>query len=69
VGDVDTLTQHLTALYEDRLLLGELREGALRAAPELTWSAAGLRLLDVYREVVDSHDGYRASEEVSPAGA
>jgi glycosyltransferase involved in cell wall biosynthesis len=54
VGQVDVLTEHLTMLSEDPDLLERLREGALRSAPGLTWTAAGARLLDVYREVVGS---------------
>jgi hypothetical protein len=54
VGDVDMLTEHLTMLEENRDLLGRLREGALRTAPENTWTATGARLLDVYRDVIAS---------------
>jgi glycosyltransferase involved in cell wall biosynthesis len=54
VGDVDALTEHLTLLHKDRDLLERLRAGALSSAPGLTWGAAGARLLDVYRDVVDS---------------
>jgi glycosyltransferase involved in cell wall biosynthesis len=52
VGDVDTLTAHLTALHEDAALLEELRDGCLRTAPEVTWSKAGARLVQAYREVL-----------------
>jgi len=52
-GDVEALAADLTRLDRDRELLAELREGALRAAPSLTWSAAGRRLLAVYGETVD----------------
>jgi glycosyltransferase involved in cell wall biosynthesis len=55
VGDVEELTTHLTMLHDDRDLLTRLRAGALASAPEFTWSSAGARLLDVYREVVGSH--------------
>jgi glycosyltransferase involved in cell wall biosynthesis len=54
VGDVEMLTEHLTMLDENRDLLGRLREGALRTAPEYTWTATGARLLDVYRDVIAS---------------
>jgi D-inositol-3-phosphate glycosyltransferase len=49
VGDVDALTDHITRLHEDRAELERLRAGALRTAPEVTWTAAGRVLLDVYR--------------------
>jgi len=53
VGDVETLTEHLTLMHENRQLLATLRAGALRSAPEFTWTAAGARLLDVYRAVIE----------------
>jgi glycosyltransferase involved in cell wall biosynthesis len=52
VGDVDSLTQHLTMLHEDRNLLATLRSNSLRTTQEITWAAAGRRLLDVYRETI-----------------
>jgi glycosyltransferase involved in cell wall biosynthesis len=53
-GDVGALRGHLDAVDADRSLLSALREGCLASAPELTWQAAGRRLLDVYGQVV--HD-------------
>src|SRR6202041_3576425 len=44
-GDVSALTQHLTMLDEDRELLGRLRRSSLKTAPDITWAAAGARLL------------------------
>jgi glycosyltransferase involved in cell wall biosynthesis len=55
IGDVDALTQHITMLYEDRALLGRLRAACLKAGPEITWTAAGVRLLDVYRDTIASY--------------
>jgi glycosyltransferase involved in cell wall biosynthesis len=55
VGDVDALTQHITMLHEDRSLLEKLRAASLRAAPEITWTAAGRILLDVYRDTIEAH--------------
>jgi len=52
VGDIDALTQHITMLHEDRGLLQRLRAESLRTAPEITWTAAGQILLDVYRETI-----------------
>lgn len=52
VGDVETLTKHITMLDQDRELLKRLRTEALRTAPEFTWNVAGLKLLQVYREVI-----------------
>lgn len=52
VGDVATLTQHITMLHDDPGLLEKLRAGALHSAPETTWAAAGHRLLAVYEQAV-----------------
>jgi glycosyltransferase involved in cell wall biosynthesis len=54
VGDVETLAQQITTLHEDRELLGKLRAGALKTAPEVTWTAAGVKLLEVYRQVIEA---------------
>jgi glycosyltransferase involved in cell wall biosynthesis len=54
IGDVSTLTQHITLLYENRLLLQQLRATGLKRVPEITWDAAGERLLEVYRETIDA---------------
>lgn len=56
VGDVDALSAQFTALATDEQLLQRLRAGCLRTAPEHTWTAAGARLLEVYRNVVSSRD-------------
>lgn len=52
VGDVATLTEHITMLHTDRRLLEKLRSASLDTAHEVTWTAAGKRLLQVYREVI-----------------
>jgi glycosyltransferase involved in cell wall biosynthesis len=53
VGDVEALTQHITMLHEDPALLARLRANGLSKLDELTWTAAGSRLLDVYRETIE----------------
>lgn len=55
VGDVDTLTQHITMLHEDRTLLERLRTAGLQTVPSITWTAAGRVLLGVYRETIEAH--------------
>jgi glycosyltransferase involved in cell wall biosynthesis len=55
VGDVEALTQHITMLHEDRALLERLRVASLKLAPEITWTAAGRILLQVYRETIAAH--------------
>jgi D-inositol-3-phosphate glycosyltransferase len=52
VGDVEALTQHITMLHEDRALLEKFRAACLESAPDVTWTAAGRVLLDVYRETI-----------------
>ena len=51
-GDVRALAGHLTLVDRDREWLARLRDGCRRTAPECTWTAAGRRLLDVYRAIL-----------------
>jgi glycosyltransferase involved in cell wall biosynthesis len=51
-GNIAMLTQHLTMLHEDRQLLRRLRESSLRTVGEITWDAAGSRLLQAYQEII-----------------
>lgn len=55
VGDVEALTRHITMLHEDRQLLDRLRTAGLKIVPDITWTAAGAKLLDVYRETIAAH--------------
>jgi glycosyltransferase involved in cell wall biosynthesis len=52
VGDVETLTKQITMLHADRALLEKLRAISLRSIPEITWTAAGVQLLEAYRKVI-----------------
>jgi glycosyltransferase involved in cell wall biosynthesis len=52
VGDVKALAQHITLLHENRTLLKQLRDACLRDSPGFTWKAAGVKLLEAYREAV-----------------
>jgi len=54
VGDVNALAEHLTLLHENPDRLAEMRAACLQAAPSLTWSAAGRRLLDAYEQAISS---------------
>jgi glycosyltransferase involved in cell wall biosynthesis len=56
VGNVKVLTEQISKLHEDRALLARLREASLSTLSEITWTAAGSRLLQVYREVVEGKD-------------
>lgn len=51
-GDVTTLARHITLLHEDRELLEKLRAKSLSTTHEMTWSKAGVRLLQVYRDIL-----------------
>lgn len=53
VGDVAALTQCITVLHEDRALLERLRNTSLRTTKDITWTAAGKILLDVYRQTIE----------------
>jgi len=51
-GDVEALTGHITMLDRDLDLLARLRAASLQTVAELTWTAAGLKLLEAYRETI-----------------
>lgn len=55
VGDVNTLTQHINILFENNGLLMKLRSASIRKIPEITWDAAGVNLLNVYRKVIKDY--------------
>jgi glycosyltransferase involved in cell wall biosynthesis len=52
VGDVATLCEHFTILHRDRDLLKRLREESLKSIHNLTWDAAGHRLLEIYSRIL-----------------
>src|SRR5579862_312456 len=54
VGDVRSLTRHLNLLNEDRNLLKRMRAASLATVSEITWEAAGMKLLRVYQEAMDA---------------
>jgi glycosyltransferase involved in cell wall biosynthesis len=62
--DVEALARHISMLHEDRSLLGRLRAASLKSAPKFTWSAAGERLCEVYRQVIGA---YKAETEADSA--
>lgn len=55
VGDVSTLTEHINLLHQDRTTLRKLRAESLRLVQDITWSAAGVKLLEVYRETIAAY--------------
>ena len=68
-GTWAALTQHITMLHEDRTLLERLRTAGLKSIPEITWTAAGVKLLEVYRETIAacSHGVVRETAEAEEA--
>jgi glycosyltransferase involved in cell wall biosynthesis len=50
VGDVQTLILHLNMVSEDPKLLLRLRQASLKTVSEITWAAAGRKLLGVYQQ-------------------
>jgi len=69
VGDVATLARQIAMLHEDRMLLGRLRAGCLKTAHEFTWTAAGVRLLQVYREAISLYREREARSDFQPDSA
>ena len=68
VGDVEALAQHITLMDEDRELLQALRAAGLNQRSRLTWQAAGLRLLEVYRETISMHSQNRENHSMAICG-
>jgi glycosyltransferase involved in cell wall biosynthesis len=64
VGDVEALTKHITMLHQDRELLAKLRAASTKMVPEITWTAAGVKLLQVYREAIEMHSRRLNQEHV-----
>ena len=52
IGDVKSITEHITMLHQDRALLDKLRAEGLNTAPRITWDVAGLKLFQAYREII-----------------
>lgn len=59
VGDVATLTEHITLLDRNRSLLDRLRTAAISSAPGFTWAAAGRKLVGAYDQARLSFDRTR----------
>jgi glycosyltransferase involved in cell wall biosynthesis len=52
VGDVKRLAEHLTLLDNNRPRLHALRKESISTAHELTWGAAGEKMLAAYKEIL-----------------
>lgn len=55
VADVKTLCNQITKLHEDRGLLARLRNASLKEIPNITWTAAGVRLVEAYHQATELH--------------
>jgi glycosyltransferase involved in cell wall biosynthesis len=53
--DVETLAHQISMLHEDRPLLDRLRTESLRTSSAITWTASGVRLVNVYREAIAAY--------------
>ena len=69
VGDVSALADQITLLHYDRTLLKRLRTASLEMAHSITWAAAGVNLLGVYRNVIAAYSlgGRERDEEFAVA--
>jgi len=59
VGDVDALTRHLDTLSQNTDVLRAMRDAALAAADDLTWTAAARRQVDAYLAAIALTDESR----------
>lgn len=66
VGDVNALTQHITMMHENRGLLERLRSNGLGTLSQITWTAAGVKLLQVYRDVLEARTVASAERSLHP---
>jgi glycosyltransferase involved in cell wall biosynthesis len=68
VGDVQTLAQQITMVYEDRALLAQLRSSGLAMVPQMTWTAGGVGLLGAYRQAIAEYRGKASRHGEVPSG-
>ena len=66
VGDVEELTRHITLLDANPNLLAKLRAESLSTIEKITWKAAGVRLLSVYRQTIAAYRGLASYADVRP---
>jgi len=59
-GDVSALTEHITMLHRDRVLLQTLRTESLKSIREISWTAAGARLFNVYQETIAAYEAEKS---------
>lgn len=59
IGDTQTLTQHISLLYENRVQLQRLRKTCIEERLSYTWTAAGQKLKNAYQCAIDHFVGSR----------
>jgi glycosyltransferase involved in cell wall biosynthesis len=64
IGDTESLTRHITMLYEDLSLLQRLREACIGARMNYTWTTAGQKLLEAYQIAIDKNAAARGQSVV-----
>jgi glycosyltransferase involved in cell wall biosynthesis len=55
-GDIAELVKHISMLHENRGFFVKLRETSLKGAREITWSVAGQKLHQLYKDIVVSNE-------------
>ena len=60
------LTRHITLLDANPNLLAKLRAESLSTIEKITWKAAGVRLLSVYRQTIAAYRGLASYADVRP---
>lgn len=66
VGDVAALSEHISSMYRDRAFRLRMRETGLETVKRLTWTSAGVRLSDVYRETIGMYRSCRGNQKPVP---
>ena len=61
VGNVDELTHQITLVHFDRELLNRFRNSSLSTIDEITWKAAGKKLLAAYSDTIAAHRSFALS--------
>jgi glycosyltransferase involved in cell wall biosynthesis len=57
IGEVDTLSRHLTLLHEDRALLQRLRDACIATRLQYTWTVATQKLVNAYQTALSRYKG------------
>ena len=64
VGDVSTLRQQISDVYDNPEVLAMLRAGALQSRTDWTWAEAGRVLMGAYQEAICNYDYSDLSQSI-----